>query len=98
MAFLIGLSMHQKKVDKVMEEYQDIFSLPYGLLMHCQVKHSINLNPNELLPNGPVYHHSLSENEETKHQIQEFLEKGHIHPSSSPCGSPIVLVQKKDGS
>ena len=31
-------------------------------------------------------------------QIQELLQKGHIRPSSSPYGSPIVLVQKKDGT
>jgi hypothetical protein len=41
---------------------------------------------------------SLLENEEIKRQIQEFLHKGHIRPISSPCGSPIVLVQKKDGT
>jgi hypothetical protein len=29
-------------------------------------------------------------------QIQELLHKGHIHPSSSPCGSQNILVQKKD--
>jgi hypothetical protein len=40
----------------------------------------------------------LLENEEIKRQIQELLHKGHIHPISSPCGSPIVLVQKKDGT
>ena len=38
------------------------------------------------------------ENDEIKRQIQELLQKGHIRPSSSPCGSPIVLVQKKDGT
>eukprot|EP00253_Pinus_taeda_P005254 PITA_05254 len=37
------------------------------------------------------------ENDEIKRQIQELLQKGHIRPSSSPYGSPIVLVQKKDG-
>jgi hypothetical protein len=36
------------------------------------------------------------ENDKIKHQIQELLQKGHIRPSSSPCGSPIVLVQKRD--
>ena len=38
------------------------------------------------------------ENDEIKRQIQELLQKGHIRPSSSPCGIPIVLVQKKDGT
>jgi hypothetical protein len=27
-----------------------------------------------------------------------MLKKGHIQPSSSPCGIPIMLVQKKDGT
>jgi hypothetical protein len=80
------------------EEYSDIFSSPTGVPLHCQVKHPIDLTPNAPLPNGPVYHRSLLENEEIKRQIQELLHKGHIHPSSSPCGSPIVLVQKKDGT
>jgi hypothetical protein len=40
----------------------------------------------------------LLENEEIKQHIQELLHKGHIRPISSPCESPIVLVQKKDGT
>ena len=36
------------------------------------------------------------EKEEIKHHIQELIQKGHIRPNSSPCGIPIVFVQKKD--
>jgi hypothetical protein len=86
----------QKQVEKVMEEYKEIFTSPIGVPLHFQVKHSINLIPSAPLPNGPVYGCSLLENEEMKHEIQELLQRGHIRPSSPPCGSPIVLVQKKD--
>jgi hypothetical protein len=92
------LSTQQKQVDKVVEEYSDIFSSPIRVPLHCQVKHPIDLTPSTPLPNGPVYRFSLLENEEIKRQIQELLHKGHIRPSSSPCGSPIMLVQNKDGT
>jgi hypothetical protein len=35
------------------------------------------------------------ENEEIEHHIQELILKGHIKLNSSPCGGPIVIVQKK---
>ena len=35
--------------------------------------------------------------EETKRQIAEYIHKGWIEPSSSPYGSPILFVKKKDG-
>ena len=34
---------------------------------------------------------------EIKKQIKELLDKGYIRPSSSPCGSLVLLVEKKDG-
>jgi hypothetical protein len=83
-------------VDEIMEEYRDIFSSPTWVLMHYQVKHPIDLILGATLPNGPIYHRSMMENDEINRQIQELLQKGHIRPNSSPCGSPIVLVQKKD--
>jgi hypothetical protein len=63
------LSTQQKQVDKVVEEYSDIFSSPTGVPLHYQVKHPINLTPDTMLPNGPVYRRSLLENEEMKQQI-----------------------------
>jgi hypothetical protein len=35
---------------------------------------------------------------ELKKQIEELLEKGFIHPSSSPWGAVVLFVYKKDGS
>jgi len=42
-------------MDKVMEEYEDMFASPIGVPQHCQVKHSIDLTPGALLPSGPIY-------------------------------------------
>jgi hypothetical protein len=49
------LSLQQKQVDGIVEEYRDIFSSPTGVPTHCQVKHPIDLTPDAPLPNGPVY-------------------------------------------
>jgi hypothetical protein len=59
-----NLSTQQKKVDKVVEEYLDIFSSPIGVPLHCKVKHPIDLTPRTPLPNGTFYRCSLLENED----------------------------------
>jgi hypothetical protein len=81
-----------------MEEYIYILSSPTKVPMHFQVKHPIDLTLGALMPNGPVYHRSLMENDEIKRQIQKILQKGNIRPNSSLCRNPIVLVQKNDGT
>jgi hypothetical protein len=80
------------------EEYRDIFSSPTRVSPHYQFKHLIDLTLSEPMPNGPVYRHSLMENDEIKRQIQELIQKGNIRPISSPCRIMIVLVQKKYGT
>ena len=61
-----GPSAQKQHMDKVMEEYKDIFTSLVGVPLHCQVNRPIDLTPNAPLPNGPVYHRSLLENEEIK--------------------------------
>ena len=62
-----------------MEEYQDIFTSPTGVPLHCQVKHPIDLTPGAPLPNGPIYRCSILENDEIKRKIQELLQ---INPAN----------------
>ena len=57
----------------------------------------------ELLPDTwPIskrpYRMPAKDLEEFKKQIKELLDKGYIRPSSSPWGTPVLLVEKKDGS
>jgi hypothetical protein len=47
-----GFSTQGNQVEKVMEEYQDIFPLPIGVPIYCQFKHSIDLTLGMPLPNG----------------------------------------------
>jgi hypothetical protein len=95
---MTNISTQQNKLDNIVEEYLDIFSSPTEVPLHCQVKHPINLTPDVSLPNKTIFYLSLLDNEEIKKKIQELNHKGYIHPISSPCGIPIVLVQKKYGS
>jgi hypothetical protein len=60
-------------MDKVVEEYEDIFTSPAGVTLHCQVKHPIDLTLGTPLPNGPIYQRSVLDNDEIKRQIQELL-------------------------
>ena len=91
-------SQQQQQVNKIIEEYQNIFQAPYELPLHCQLKHSIELVPSSSLPNTSIYKRSILENEEIHRQGQDFIDKDHILPKSSPCVSPVILVPKKDGT
>jgi hypothetical protein len=94
-ASMTGLSMQQKQVDKVVEEYKDIISSPTGVPLHFQVKHSINMTPDTPLPNGLVYHLSLSENEEIKHHIQYLLQRGTFAQDHDLLEAQSCLCRRK---
>ena len=89
-------SQKQQHINNILGEYQNAFQAPNGVPLHCQVKHSIELVPGSSLPKTSFYIRSIIENEEIHKQIQDLINKGHIRPNSFPCGSLVVLVQKKD--
>jgi hypothetical protein len=57
----------------------------------------------ELMPvAGPIakspYRMSSGELDELKKQLKKLLEQGFVRPSASPWGSPVLFVEKKDGT
>jgi hypothetical protein len=64
-----GPAARKQQMDKVVEEYEHIFTSPIGVPLHCQVKHPIDLTPGVSLPNGLIYQHFVLENDEIKRQI-----------------------------
>ena len=75
-----------------------MFQEPKGLPPKRRFRHEIQLQQDVPLPNIGMYRMLIMERMEIKKKIQEFLNKCIIRPSTSPCGSPIVLVPKKDGT
>jgi len=80
-------------------EYPDVFpeELP-GMPPDRDIEFIIDLLPGT----GPIakrpYRMATDELKELKEQLRELQEKGYIRPSSSPWGSPVLFIRKKDGS
>ena len=81
-----------------MDEYQHLFALNLKELGKTSlVQHEIKLSDKtpfkERYSRIPPHQY-----EEVKKHLQEMLDIGAIHRSTSPWASPVVLVHKKDGS
>jgi formylmethanofuran dehydrogenase subunit B len=85
------------KLNELLGKYTNLFIEVGGLPPKRAVEHEIQLISDSTLPNLRMYRNLVMENEEIKRQVTELLDTGVIKPSSSHCGSPIVLVPKKDG-
>jgi hypothetical protein len=109
--FAIACSLHRAGNDSTVDlrEWRRHFSLslaePYCL---CRLKRTIALMGDvefviELMPGaGPVakspYRMSSEELDELKKQLKKLLEQGFVRPSASPWGTPVLFVEKKDGT
>jgi len=80
-------------------EFPDVFpeDLP-GLPLDRDVEFSIELEPSTAPISRRPYRMAPKELAKMKRQLEELLEKGFIHPSSSPWGCPTIFVKKKDGT
>jgi hypothetical protein len=80
-------------------EFLDVFpeDLP-GLPPNWDVEFTIELQPGTAPISRWPYKMTPKELAEMKVQLKELLDKGYIHPSSSPWGCPALFVKKKDQS
>ncbi|MPC57317.1 Retrovirus-related Pol polyprotein [Portunus trituberculatus] len=86
------------KLDKLLMEYEDVFSRDaQDLGCTSLVQHSINTadSPPIKQPHRRVL---LAKREEMQHMVEEMAAQGSMERSDSPWSSPIVLVNKKDGT
>ena len=86
------------RVKGLVHEYKDVFqTLPSGLPPMRTIGHTINTADHPPI-SRPAYRLSPKEKEEVERQVKNLLSRGLIRPSNSPYGSPVLFVQKKDGS
>jgi hypothetical protein len=83
----------------VVNKFLDVFpeELP-GMPPDQDIKFVIELKPGTSPIYKTPYRMATPELAELKEQIKELLEKGFIHPSSSPWGAPVIFIPKKDGT
>jgi hypothetical protein len=83
----------------VVNEFPNVFpeELP-GMPPDQDIKFVIELEPGTAPIYKTPYRMANPELAEWKEHIKELLEKGFIHPSSSPLGAPMIFVPKKDGT
>ncbi|KAM0887617.1 hypothetical protein ACQ4PT_028880 [Festuca glaucescens] len=90
-------SIHPE-IQAVLEQFIDVFATPSTLPPERPYDHAIPLKPEATPFNSRPYRYSPAHKDEIERQVQSMLDSGVIVPSMSPYASPVLLIQKKDGS
>jgi hypothetical protein len=85
-------------IAQVLQELKEVFSTPNELPPHREYGHIIALLPGSVPVNSRPYRYSPMHKNEIEKQVRALLDYGLIETSTSPFASPVLLVQKKDGS
>jgi hypothetical protein len=83
----------------VVNEFPDVFSEELsGMPPDQDIEFVMELKPGTTPIYKTPYSMATPELAELKEHVKELLEKGFIHPSSSPWGAPVISILKKDGT
>ena len=87
-------------VRSFLQDFQDVFpeKLPTSLPPQRSVVHRIEMTPGAQPPRNTTNKMLPAELDELRKQLDELLAAGHIEPSKSPFGAPLLFVGKKDGT
>lgn len=91
-----GCTKENKILEEFLQEYKGVFKDPKGIPPKRDVENIMQLFRGSLLLNIGMYRQSVLEANEVKKQLHQLLEQSVIQPRTSPCGSPIIIVPKKD--
>jgi hypothetical protein len=83
----------------LLHKHHKVFSdIPRGIPPDRGFEHIIELEEGVQAVITNPYRHPKFYKDEIEKTIKELLKMGHIHPSSNPFASFVVLVKKKDGT
>ena len=87
------------ELQHLLTEYEDLFpeQLPKGRPPKRAVEFEIKTEEGATPPSKPPYQLSPKEYEELQAQLDDLLAQGHIRPSTSSYGAPVLFVPEKDG-
>lgn len=86
------------KLQKVLEEYTEVFNEPQGLPPSRGREHAIVLNKDASPVSVRPFRYPQAQREEIEKQVAAMLAAGIIRDSNSPFSSPVLLVKKKMGA
>lgn len=92
-------SLGQMPYSEVLLQHAHVFQpIPPGLPPDRGDEHSIPLEPGAKPLARTPYRLSPEELEDCRVKLEKLLSLGHIQPSRSPYGSPVLFVRKPDGT
>ena len=88
-----------RELKDLVKEFDSVFpsKVPDGLPHRRNISHAIPLHPRAKPVAQRGRRLSYAQEQEMCSQVKGLRDKGWIDPSSSPWGSPILFVKKKDG-
>ncbi|GBG47849.1 hypothetical protein CBR_g81495 [Chara braunii] len=84
------------RVGRLLNEFADIFESPTGVEPDRPISHEIILEASVVQPKGCIYRMSEEELTVLRAPLDDLLDKGWIHPSSSLYGALVLFVRKKN--